>query len=337
MPYIPPSVAESPLAEELAHSGLQRVHQGKVRDTYVLPGQPDLLLVVATDRVSIFDFVLGALVLQKGEVLTALTVYFITQVLWGFKHHLVGYGDEIDRYLPAALKRFGELQRRALVVKKGDMMPVECVVRGVLTGSAWEKYQTGRRMLWGYRLPEGLHDGSWLDQPMFTPTDKAEVGHDDPVTREFVSRTYGPEFEELSIRLFDRIRQHARQKGVIFADTKYEFDKSQMLCDEVATPDSSRYWDVEEYNEAQKQNKAPAGFDKQPVREWGKQAKSANGTVVNISKIDAKSRENQVLVGDIPVPKEVLEACTARYLTLTKRLTGRDIAIFQKQEMCIAG
>ncbi|MEJ0021532.1 MAG: phosphoribosylaminoimidazolesuccinocarboxamide synthase [Candidatus Doudnabacteria bacterium] len=335
MPYIPPSVAESPISEELAHRSLKRIHQGKVRDTYELPGYTDLLLVVATDRVSIFDFVLGSLVSLKGEVLTALTVHFLTKLLIKNDHHLVASGAGIDSYLPLGLRKYPELQRRALVVKRRQMMPVECVVRGVLTGSAWEKYAAGERLLWGYQLPDGLHDGAWLDEPMFTPTDKAQSGHDEPVTREYVARVYGSGVEAFSINLFNVIRNDARKKGVIFADTKFEFDTTRMICDEVATPDSSRYWDVDEYNEAQKQGKAPSGYDKQPVREWGKKASPVDGAVVNISKIDAKSVENAVLVGDIPVPKEVLEACTTRYLALTIRLTGKDLPEFQKNEMSI--
>ncbi|MEO8065423.1 MAG: phosphoribosylaminoimidazolesuccinocarboxamide synthase [Candidatus Doudnabacteria bacterium] len=336
MPYIPPSVAESAISEELAQAGLKRVHQGKVRDTYAVEGYPDHLLVVATDRISIFDFVLGALVPKKGEVLTALTVYFLTEVLAKHAHHLVAFGSGIDEYLPLRLRNRPELQVRALVVIKRDMMPVECVVRGVLTGSAWEKYKSGSRNLWGYQLPDGLIDGAWLEQPMYTPTDKAESGHDEPVTREYVVDNYGLGVEIFSVHLFDQIRKHAREKGIIFADTKFEFDMGLMICDEIATPDSSRYWDADEYRAAQALGKAPGGYDKQPVREWGKQARVyPDNVTVNIGKLDAKSVHSQQQVGNILVPAEVLEACTGRYLKITQRLVSRELSDFQRSVMKI--
>ncbi len=336
MPFIPPHVADSQVSEELAHAGLKRIHQGKVRDTYALLGHPDKLLVVATDRISIFDFVLGALVPFKGEVLTALTVYFLTVVLFEFTNHLVAYGAEIDAYLPETLRRYSDLQKRALVVHRRHMMPIECIVRGVLTGSAWEKYTEGKRELWGYKLPDGLHDGAWLDLPMFTPTDKAESGHDEPVTREFVAKHYGHGVEEMSLILFEQIRQHARTKGIIYADIKFEYDLTLMLCDEVATPDSSRCWDVDEYNHAQAEGRAPSGYDKEPVRTWGKAARVSDGAVVNISKLDAKDPATQKLVGEIVVPAEVLASCTQRYLALTERLTGQSLVEYQKTAMRIA-
>lgn len=334
MTYIPPDVSESPEAKELASCGLKRIHQGKVRDTYELADRDDLLLVVATDRVSIFDFVLGAPVQLKGEVLTALTVYFLSEVLKDYNHHLLAFGGDIDRYIPNVLRQHNNLQRRALVVFRREMMPVECVVRGVLTGSAWEKYAAGQRVLWEYQLSDGLQDGAWLDQPMFTPTDKAESGHDEPVTREYVRRTYGSNIEGFSIAIFNKIRLNAREKGVIFADTKFEFDRTLMICDEVATPDSSRYWDIDEYRKAQKLGKAPSGYDKQPVREWGKNALH-EGSTINIGKLDPKKQADAVLAGSIEVPAQVRQACTNRYLALTKRLTGLSLSEFQKQGMLI--
>jgi phosphoribosylaminoimidazole-succinocarboxamide synthase len=336
MPYLPPNVAETALSEELKHCGLNRIHQGKVRDTYEIPGHPMLLLVVATDRISIFDFVLGALVMGKGEVLTALVVYFLTQVLSMHEHHLVAYGSSIDQYLPASIRRYRQLQVRALVVKRANMMPVECVVRGILTGSAYEKYAAGSRVLWGYTLPDGLHDGSWLDQPMFTPTDRGErTGHDEPMSRDYVHKTYGPGVEVFSIHLFEQIRKHARERGIIFADTKFEFDTTLMICDEIATPDSSRYLDADEYEEARRQRKMAEGYDKQPVRNWGLAASTAEGETVNIKKLK-KTEENAIVVGNIPVPPAVLTACTERYFTITGRLAGKGLEQFQKKDMGIA-
>lgn len=336
MPYIPPNVAESPVSDELRHCKFERTHRGKIRDTYDLPDHSDRMLVVVSDRISIFDFVLGSVVEKKGEVLNALSIHFLTKVLTGQEHHLVAYGSAIDAYLPQALRNFPDLQARAQIVARRQMVPVECVVRGVLTGSAWEKYAAGQRRLWGYDLPDGLHDGAWLEQPMFTPTDKAESGHDEPVTREFVRQHYGPGMEELSIMLFNQIRDYARKWGIIFADTKFELDYTLMLCDEVATPDSSRFWDVADYQKAQEQGRAPEGYDKQPVRDWGKEAVEADGSIVNIKKLDPKSEQDCIRVGKILVPRVVLHATTERYLAITQRLTSLGLPEFQEKVLKIA-
>jgi phosphoribosylaminoimidazole-succinocarboxamide synthase len=336
MPYIPSSVAESSVSDELGHCGLKRIHQGKVRDTYELPDHPDHLLVVVTDRISIFDFVLGSVVPNKGEVLNALSVFFLTNILSAHEHHLAAYGSGIDQWIPNPVHRFPDLQARAQIVKRRKMVPVECVVRGVLTGSAWEKYQAGARKLWGYDLPDGLHDGVWLDAPMFTPTDKAESGHDEPVTRDFVKKHYGPGMEEFSILLFKQIRDYSRKRGIIFADTKFEMDHTLMLCDEVATPDSSRFWDVADYQKAQAEGKAPDGYDKQPVREWGKSASEVDGNIVSIKKLDPKSEADCIRVGNIPVPNAVLHATTERYLAITARLTGMELPQYQERVLKVA-
>lgn len=184
MAHIPLTVQSVPIA------GLTRVHQGKVRDTYALPDHPDLMLVYASDRISVFDFVLPALVVQKGETLTALNVWWCDEVLRDvFPHDLVAFGPKIDVYLPETTRDNAKLWRRAVVVRKLEMLPIEAIVRGYLTGSGLASYQkTG--MVCGHILPNGLTDGSQLPRPIFTPSTKALVGHDEwPRPRTFCSRT----------------------------------------------------------------------------------------------------------------------------------------------------
>lgn len=326
---VPAVVAENALSRWLQRH-LQLVHRGKVRDTYQLPGHPDKLLVVATDRISIFDFVLGTTVPSKGEVLVALTVFWLTELFKQVEHHLIACGKEIDEYLPSALAGDHELHRRALVVEKLKMVPVECIARGYLTGSGWKAYQRDQAVC-GISLPEGLHDGSKLPQPIFTPTTKAEEGHDEHITAESVNRQYGLWLGLATIDLYQKARDYAFQRGVIIADTKFEFG-SKKLGDEVVTPDSSRFWDVREYTEAQRQGKSPSGYDKEPVRQAGKRA-IINGESVDISGLDPTNPEHVRLVASWEIPTEVIQETTRRYLTIAQRLTGLELGQFQAEVM----
>jgi phosphoribosylaminoimidazole-succinocarboxamide synthase len=195
---LPPNVAESALSQQLLKAGLERIHQGKVRDTYALPHYPELRLVVTTDRISIFNFVLPVLIPDKGKILNAMTVFWLKEVFPDIKHHLVAAGSHIIKYLPSNLRKDLTLPERAVVVKTLNMIPVECIVRGYLTGSGWREYQE-HGTLWNKKLPEGLHDGSLLPVPVFTPTNKAQQGHDLPLTKSLVSRTYGTWLEKTSL------------------------------------------------------------------------------------------------------------------------------------------
>ena len=234
-------------------TGLNLVHQGKVRDTFELPDR-NLLLPVATDRISIFDIVLNGLVRYKGEVLTALNIFWRTQVLRKLQHDLVAFGRGIDEYLPPDLRGNRNLWRRATVVRRLNMLPVEAIVRGHLTGSGLKDYQkTGA--ICGNDLPAGLKDGSKLPDPIFTPSTKAEIGHDENVSAGSVTGQFGEAIESLSLTVFSIGKHFAYSVGLIVADSKFELGylgeippsgkvplEMLVLADEVLTPDSSRFW-----------------------------------------------------------------------------------------------
>ncbi|MFA4880730.1 MAG: phosphoribosylaminoimidazolesuccinocarboxamide synthase [Candidatus Doudnabacteria bacterium] len=334
---IPEAVRETGLSRLLEDEGFSEVYQGKVRDTYRLP---NYLLVVATDRVSIFDFVLNCLVPQKGAILTGLTVFWLTQILKGIKHHLVAYGKGIDYYLPriGELRNNAELQARSIIVRRLNMEPVECVVRGYLTGGAWKSYQKDGSV-YGYKPGPFLHDGSMLPQPLFTPTTKAESGHDKPLTARDVSQKYGPKLEDLSLKIYEQCAAYTRGKSVIIADTKFEFgrlskDHPLTLADEVLTPDSSRFWDKTEWQDAAQRGEAPSGYDKEPVRQWGKTIETPWGQGIN--NLDPENSEHVAFVGNVQVPEEVIVYTTRRYREIFKRLIGMNLEDFQKNMMEIS-
>lgn len=337
MTFIPESVRESALSRKLAAAGLQRRHQGKVRDTYTLPDHPGLLLVVATDRISIFDFVLNLLVLRKGEVLTALTVFWLRQVLRDISNHLIAFGQEIDNFLPAALHGDQELQRRALIVIKLTIAPVECVVRGYLTGTGWDAYQAGGEVC-GVRLPAGLHNGSRLDTPLFTPTTKAQEGHDEHLSAAEVIAQY-PWAEATSLICYNRIAARAEKCGFKFVDTKFEFDESGVLADEVGTPDSSRFWDVEEYQAAISQGKVPPSFDKENVRQWGRKVQlpsELGGGTWGPKGLEPKNPQHQRFVKSLTVPSDIVEKTQLRYFEVVSRITAISLDDYQRDVMKIA-
>ena len=337
MPYIPSHVIEESSIFLARHLGLPR--RGKVRDTYVLPGHRDKLLVLASNRISIFDFVLGALVPDKGAVLTATTIVWLERVFsaHGIKHHLVAYGSAVDDYLPPALRNNRDVQTRCLVVTKLGMYPVECIVRGFLTGTSLSSYQkTGK--ICGNKLPEGLHDGSSLPFPLFTPTTKAEEGHDEDLPTSQVIATYGDWIQDFSLDLFRIGSRYAFEHGFYLADTKFEFGidgSDNVLGDEVLTPDSSRFWRIEDYEKAQRRNVSPQGFDKQPVRDWGKTV-PVRLDGIGIQSLNAKLRMDQESVGKIPVPSEVISATTDRYRTAFSMLASEPLESFWANTMHIS-
>ncbi len=246
--------------------------RGKVRDTYELG---DLLLIVATDRISAFDVVLPCGIPEKGMVLNKLSAFWFTQTRKLMPNHLVEPLEDVrrlDDFLPSK-KRFKypqSLAGRSMLVKKMARINVECVVRGYMAGSAWEEYKkTGT--ICGYTLPRGLQESQELPEPLFTPTTKAEKGHDLPLTlnelKNVVDATLADEMRTASLNIYNFARDYARSKGIIIADTKMEFGlqgNKLILIDELLTPDSSRFWDVDTYKVGQSQ----PSYDKQPVRDW---------------------------------------------------------------------
>jgi phosphoribosylaminoimidazole-succinocarboxamide synthase len=324
----PPDSEESELSGRL--KSLKMIHRGKVRDTYWLPSHPEMLLMRASDRISIFDFVLGPTVPFKGEVLVALTVFWLTEIFRDIDHHLVAFGSEIDKFVPKILVGNSELHRCGFVVEKLEMLRVECIARGYLTGSGWRAYQKDKAVC-GISLPEGLHDGSKLPEPIFTPTTKAQEGHDEHISAESVDKEYGTWLGHITLELYERAFAYALSRGVIIADTKFEFG-SDKLGDEVLTPDSSRFWDVDEYEKAQEKGQSPQGYDKEPVRQAGTRAE-IDGRIVDISKLDPTNEDHVRLVKRWNVPKEVVEKTTFRYLTILERLTGMGLKKFQTEVM----
>ena len=243
-------------------------HRGKVRDTYDLGG--GLLLMVATDRISAFDVVLPTGVPDKGVVLSRMSAFWFRKVAHLIPHHFIAMADEpaARPYLPANLPP--EVARRAMVVRRAQRIDVECVVRGYIAGSAWAEYQQSETIS-GIPAPKGLKEGQELAKPIFTPTTKAETGHDMNMTIQqvvdMVGQARAAELEAKTIAVYNFAREYARQRGIIIADTKMEFgvlDGQLILIDELLTPDSSRFWDASTYSPG----KSQPNYDKQFVRDW---------------------------------------------------------------------
>ena len=285
--------------------------RGKVRDTYDLG---DYLLLIATDRISAFDFVLPCGIPRKGKVLNQISSFWFKQTEKIIPNHLVAAVDDVkvlDKYVPAP-KRFAYpsyLAGRSMVVKKAERIPVECVVRGYLSGSAWAEYQKSGTVS-GLPLPKGLQESQELPQPLFTPTTKAETGHDEPLTTEETKKLVGgkvaAEITAKSIEIYRFARDYARTRGIIIADTKFEFgirDGRIILIDELLTPDSSRFWEASLYKVGQSQ----PSYDKQPVRDWLVQA--------------GWNKEPPVPT----LPPDVIEATSQRYVHAYERLSGKKL------------
>lgn len=291
------------MASSLDGVDLPLLAEGKVRRLYRLPDQPGHLLMVATDRISAHDHVLTPEVPGKGIILTQLSVWWFDRLRDVVDTHLVS--AEIPQGLPGA----DALAGRSLVVEELEMVPVECVVRGHLTGSGLAEYRRSGRVC-GVELPEGLEDGSPLPEPIFTPARKAPLGdHDENITFDQLVDLVGPELAEtlrrVSLALFTRASSLAAERGILLADTKFEFgrrpDGSLVLADEVLTPDSSRYWDATTWAPG----RVNESFDKQPVRDW--LSRNWDGR------------------GEPPaLPDEVVEATRARYVEAWTRLTGAE-------------
>ena len=261
-----PSQTKDPVLLQTDFPELELHASGKVRDIYRVDNER--LLFVATDRISAFDYVLATGIPNKGRVLTQLSLFWFEFLKDIVPSHLIT--ANVDDY-PANLRKYKEpLRGRSMVVVKADMVAVECVVRGYLSGSGWKEYQkTGA--VCGIKLPGGLKESEKLPEPIFTPSTKALSGHDENISFEEVVKRAGPELSEklrdLSLRIYKKAAAYALQHGIIIADTKFEFGntpKGIVLADEVLTPDSSRFWPADKYKAGQSQE----SFDKQYVRDY---------------------------------------------------------------------
>jgi phosphoribosylaminoimidazole-succinocarboxamide synthase len=333
MAHIPQSV----LSKQPVLKGLNPRSRGKVRDAYDLPEYPDEMLVVASDRCSIFDFVLPTLVHLKGQILTALNHFWTTSVLKEIcEIDLVACGAGIDEYLPEYLRNDIELQKRATVVRIVPAPDVEDIVRLYLTGRGWTSYQKNGTVC-GHRLPPGLIDGSKLPYAIYTPTTKAEEGHDEHISAESVAGRYGAKRERLALQAAGTISAYAEERGIILADTKFEFSfegGTFVLADEKGTPDSSRFWDGNAWKKSHAKSKLPPSFDKQYVREWGKKAlieKDSTGR-----KRDPQNPDDIAYIDSLEVPTDVIDMTTSIYRYIFWRLTGMQIEAYQRLNMGIA-
>jgi phosphoribosylaminoimidazole-succinocarboxamide synthase len=239
---------------------------GKVRDVYQLDNES--LLFVATDRISAFDYVLATGIPRKGHVLTQISMFWFDFLADVVPCHLKT--ADVNQY-PASIRKYADqLRGRSMIVQRADMFPVECVVRGYISGSAWKEYKASGSVC-GIKLPTGLKESDKLPEPIFTPATKAVTGHDENISFEEMAKIVGMEksqkLRDLSLSIYTKAADYARQKGIIIADTKFEFgttSKGITLADEVLTPDSSRFWPADKYQAG----KAQESFDKQYVRDY---------------------------------------------------------------------
>jgi phosphoribosylaminoimidazole-succinocarboxamide synthase len=281
--------------------------RGKVRDLYAVG---DALLLVATDRISAFDHVLATGIPGKGKVLTQISLFWFDLLSDLLPNHLIT--AKVSEY-PASLQPYADqLEGRSMLVKRAQMFPVECVVRGYLTGSGWKEYKTSETVC-GISLPSGLQDGSKLPETLYTPSTKGEAGtHDENIsyaaTVAAIGEADAAELKRLTLAIYHKAAQHAEARGLILADSKFEFGRTSegiILADEVLTPDSSRFWESATW----KPGGTQPSFDKQFVRDyleaihWNKQAPAPE------------------------LPDDVVERTLDKYLEAFRRLTGRDLAL----------
>lgn len=284
--------------------GIKKIKSGKVREVFDLG---DSLLFVASDRISAFDCVMPNGIPRKGEVLTQISHFWFEQTApFQPNHLLAGANDPLPKNLQPFAK---QLARRSMIVKKAAPLPIECVVRGYLAGSGWKEYQKFQTVC-GIKLPANLKESDELPEPIFTPATKAETGHDENISFDEAAKLAGSaiaqEARAASLKIYNFARDYARQRGIIIADTKFEFgiyEGKLILIDEVLTPDSSRFWPANEYSPG----KGQPSFDKQFVRDyletldWNKQPPAP------------------------ALPKDVVEKTTEKYLEAFEKLTGRTL------------
>ena len=287
------------------------LRRGKVRDVYEVDA--DRVLLVATDRVSAFDVVLDQAIPYKGAVLTQLTAWWLGQIRDVPHHMITADASQIVAMVPSLAPHREMLQGRAMLSRRANVFPIECVVRAYLSGSGWKDYlATGK--LAGEPLPAGMLESAALPEPRFTPATKAESGHDENISRAEMSNRLGPvagRLEGLSLELFRFGSRVAANAGLILADTKFEFgerDGQVILIDEVMTPDSSRFWARDSY----RAGTTPPSFDKQPLRDY-------------LQRLRNEGKWN----GEAPgphIPPDVVSAMSNRYLEAFRRLTGSSLS-----------
>lgn len=280
---------------------------GKVRDVYQLGS--DHLLFVATDRISAFDYVLATGIPHKGRVLTQLSLFWFDFLKDIVPNHLVT--ADVSRYPKEAQAYADQLRGRSMLVQRAEMFPVECVVRGYLSGSGWKEYKSAGSVC-GIKLPAGLRESDQLPEPIFTPATKATTGHDENISFEQMTKLVDPEdsrkLRDLSLAVYKKAADYARKKGIIIADTKFEFGRTAAgitLADEVLTPDSSRFWPADKYEPGMSQQ----SFDKQYVRDyleeirWNKQPPAP------------------------ALPADVARRTSEKYVEAYRQLTGRQLDV----------
>jgi phosphoribosylaminoimidazole-succinocarboxamide synthase len=292
---------------------LPLVNRGKVREIYEV--DPEHLLLVASDRISAFDFVLPQPIPKKGAVLTQMSAYWFRELAGIAPNHFVTASTEeiLDR-VPALRDYRDQVAGRSTLVRRATPIPFECVVRGYLSGSAWAEYREKGTMA-GEPLPEGLRESDRLEPPLFTPATKATTGHDENITFDRMRQALGDglahRLRELSLALYTEARDRAARRGIIIADTKFEFghgpDGELLVIDELLTPDSSRFWPAEQYEPG----KSQPSFDKQPVRDYLSGLKRAGQWDGNPP--------------PPPLPPEVVRATSVRYQEAYLRITGSPL------------
>ena len=289
---------------------LTRIARGKVRDVYEVDAER--LLLVATDRVSAYDVVMAEPIPRKGAVLTQISAWWFRQLEGVVRHHMIAAdAAAIVAQVPALAPHRAEIDQRAMLCRRATVFPIECVIRGYLSGSAWREYAR-QGTLAGETLPPDLEESARLDPPIFSPATKAESGHDENITvgrmAEAIGKGVTAELERLTRAVYTRGRDLALEQGIIIADTKFEFGRTAdgeiLLIDEVMTPDSSRFWPLDGYAPGRPQ----PSFDKQPLRDW----------------LDVERHAGR-WNGEAPAPSlpaAVVEATSRRYLEAYRRLTG---------------
>ncbi len=282
---------------------LTLLHRGKVRDMYGIPGHDDKLLMVATDRISAYDVVMADPIPDKGKILTRLSLFWFDMLKDIVPNHLIS--AEVDQYPEVCRPYREQLEGRSMLVRRTKVMPYECIVRGYLSGSFWQAYQKDTNVC-GFRLPAGLRESDKFEKTLFTPSTKAELGeHDENISmarmRELLGEEPAAEMADISVRLYEKAADYALGKGVIIADTKFEFgmaDDQLILIDEVLTPDSSRFWPLDQYQPGRGQ----PSFDKQFLRDY-------------LSTLDWNKQPPPP-----PLPREILDKTRARYEEALNRI-----------------
>lgn len=309
--------------------GLKKIYDGKVRGTYTgLNGKKEegpLFLLRASNRISIFDFILNALIEPKGEILTAFSIFFFTQVLKDFPSHLVAYGQGINPYLPKKLQGDVDLMKRALVIRKLELAPVEAIIRFFLTGSGWRNFQkTGQ--CYGHIVPGDAWDGMELAYPLFTPTEKSDT---DPwIHHDEVAKRHGAVIERRALQIGMVARAFLQSKGLDLLDFKLEMTEDGVIGDEPPTPDSSRIVDLATRIAMSKQHKLAPSLDKEYTRSWGK--------IKGMHQMDALSPVDIAKVQSWGLPDDVAKMTAAIYRYIFWRVSDMKLERFQEEVMGIS-